>query len=396
VPADPIDLLRVAVAGDAGLPAEFDESRPLAAAVAFGRLLRRAELDVSVDSVAAFAEALGVVGLDRRNPAYWSGRATLVRRPEDLDAYDRAFAAFWSEVAPPGPGAPARAEVALALDDDDEAPDVDGGDGGDDDSDPALTMAVRFSAAEALRDKDFAACTLDERDELHRAMARLRVGGATRRSLRRVAARRPEGRPDLRATVRAALRTEGEAVQPRWRVPADKPRRLVLLVDVSASMEPYARALIRFAHAAVVGRRRVEAFTLGTRLTRVTRQLGWRDPDGAIAAAADSVPDWSGGTRLGDGLRRFNDRWGAPGMARGAVVVLLSDGWDRGDPAVLAEQMARLHRVAHRVVWVNPLKAAPGYVPLAQGMAAALPYVDAFVEGHSLASIEHVAEVIAA
>ena len=168
----------------------------------------------------------------------------------------------------------------------------------------------------------------------------------------------------------------------------------MLLCDVSGSMEPYARALLRFLHAAVVGRGRVEAFALGTRLTRITRELSSRDPDAALGAAARRVVDWSGGTRLGEGLREFNDQWGVRGMARGAVVVILSDGWDRGDPEVLGEQMARLARVAHRIVWVNPLKATPGTRPLARGMAAALPYVDEFVEGHSLASLEHLAEVI--
>ena len=169
---------------------------------------------------------------------------------------------------------------------------------------------------------------------------------------------------------------------------------MVFLLDVSGSMDPYSRALLRFAHAAVIGRRRVEVFSLGTRLTRLTRALQWRDPDRALAALEPDVRDWSGGTRLGDGLQRFNGEWGVPGMARGAVVVVLSDGWERGDVGLLAEEMARLHRVAHRVVWVNPLKATPGYEPLARGMAAALPFVDHFVEGHSLRSLVDLAEVI--
>jgi hypothetical protein len=169
---------------------------------------------------------------------------------------------------------------------------------------------------------------------------------------------------------------------------------VVLLCDVSGSMEPYSRALLRFLHAAVVGRGQIEAFALGTRLTRITRELTSRDPDAALAKAARAVPDWSGGTRLGEGLRAFNTEWGVRGMARGAVVVILSDGWDRGDPSVLREQMERLSRVAWKVVWVNPLKASPGYAPLAAGMAAALPYVDEFVEGHSLDSLERLAEVI--
>ena len=169
---------------------------------------------------------------------------------------------------------------------------------------------------------------------------------------------------------------------------------MVLLLDVSGSMEPYARALLRFVQAAVAGRGRVEAFALGTRLTRLTRELSSRDPDRALRAAAEAVLDWSGGTRLGAGLGRFNDEWGCRGMARGAVAVILSDGWDRGNPAEMAEQMRRLSRVAHRVVWVNPLKATPGYQPLARGMAAALPHVDAFVEGHNLDSLERLAALV--
>jgi hypothetical protein len=175
-------------------------------------------------------------------------------------------------------------------------------------------------------------------------------------------------------------------------VAGERQRRLVLLLDVSGSMEPYARALVRFVHAAMVGRRDVEAFALGTRLTRLTRELSTRDPDAALSAAALAVTDWSGGTRLGDGLQEFNDSWGVRGMARGATVVVLSDGWDRGDPEVMEEQMARLARVAHQVVWVNPLKASPGYEPLARGMSAALPHVDTFLEGHSLNSLKALAE----
>jgi hypothetical protein len=170
---------------------------------------------------------------------------------------------------------------------------------------------------------------------------------------------------------------------------------VVFLVDVSGSMEPYARALLRFTHAAVAAGGRVEAFAMGTRLTRMTRELTRRDPDAALAAAAAAIEDFSGGTRLGDGVRAFNDRWGQRGMARGAVVVILSDGWDRGDPDELTEQMLRLSRVAHRVVWVNPLKASPGYAPLARGMAAALPHVDAFVEGHNVVSLERLSSVLA-
>ncbi len=255
---------------------------------------------------------------------------------------------------------------------------------------------VRFSPHEVLRHKDFAACTPAELVEAQRLMGDLSLVGAMRRSRRHRPSGARRGRPDVRATVRHAVRTEGEAGRLRHLEPQLRARRLVLLCDVSGSMEPYSRALLRFAQAAVAGRARVEAFALGTRLTRLTRELSSRDPDAALGAAAAAVADWSGGTRLGEGLRRFNDEWGVRGMARGAVVVILSDGWDRGDPDELATEMARLARVAHQVVWVNPLKASPDYQPLARGMAAALPHVDAFVEGHSLASLEALAAVIRA
>jgi uncharacterized protein with von Willebrand factor type A (vWA) domain len=223
----------------------------------------------------------------------------------------------------------------------------------------------------------------------------VRLVGAPQRSRRRRPSRRQVGQLDLGRTVHEALSTGGEVVRRRTSVRTTRPRRVVILADISGSMDPYARAVLRFAQAAVAGRRRVEAFTLGTRLTRVTRELDAHDPDVGLARAMAVVEDWSGGTRLGDNLRRFNDEWGVAGLARGAVVVIVSDGWDQGDPEQLGDEMARLARVAFRVVWVNPLKASDGYEPLARGMAAALPHVDRFVEGHSLAALEDLVEVIA-
>jgi uncharacterized protein with von Willebrand factor type A (vWA) domain len=242
-----------------------------------------------------------------------------------------------------------------------------------------------------LRHRDVATLDAAERAQLDRLLAAFSLRGRSRRSARRRPARR--GAVDPHRTVREMLRHGGEPALLRRHARVDRPRRVVLLVDVSGSMGPYADALLRFAHAAVRGRR-TEVFTIGTRLTRVTRELSHRDPDLAMAAVAEAVPDWRGGTRLGELLRAFLDRFGQRGMARGAVVVLLSDGWERGDPALLAEQMRRLHRLAHRVVWANPLKARPGYAPLAAGMAAALPSVDAFVAGHSLAALERLAAVV--
>jgi uncharacterized protein len=362
-------------------------------AVAFARVLRGAGLDVPVGRAVTFAQALTITGVDRSGPVYWAGRTTLLGRPEDIPAYDRAFDAFWRQrlgflIAKTPP-----VELTIVLDTEEE--DSGAAEGDEEPAEPeGPTLVVRWSRQEVLRHKDFAAYSHAEFEEARRLMADLRLHGALRRSRRRRPSRKAEGRPDLRRTVRRSLRSGGEPIRRAFSEAGERPRRIVLICDVSGSMEPYSRALVRFLHAAVVGRGRIEAFALGTRLTRITRELSSRDPDAALSRAARSVPDWSGGTRLGEGLRDFNDQWGVRGTARGSVVVILSDGWDRGDPALLAEQMQRLQRVAYRTVWVNPLKASPGYAPLAAGMAAALPYVDEFVEGHSLDSLQKLAEVI--
>ncbi len=364
---------------------------PSALAVAFARVLRGAGVNAPLDSVLTFGDALASVGVERRDAVYWAGRSTLVRRVEDVPLYDRAFAVFWEQRSAIVPINAAEEEtITLAIDDEDDD------DSADDDAEPSdePTIQLRFSASEVLRQKDFATYTADELHLAQQLMSRLRLAGVPRQSRRMVVSSSRHAEPDLRRTVRAAIRAGGEPIQRRHREPGERLRRLVLLLDVSGSMEPYARALIRFVHAAVSGRQRVEAFALGTRLTRVTRELTSRDPDRAIDAAARRVVDWSGGTRLGESIGAFNDVWGVRGMARGAIVVILSDGWDRGDPARLGEEMGRLSRVAYRVVWVNPLKVTPGYAPLARGMAAALPYVDHFVEGHSIEAMEQLARVI--
>jgi uncharacterized protein with von Willebrand factor type A (vWA) domain len=360
--------------------------------VGFVDLLRRAGLAVPLGSTLDFGRALAEIGISTRSGVYWAGRATLVRRPEDVGTYDEVFERHWMSAAAGSVAVAEQSTITLLLDvpEDAAVPDVDDG-ASDGDGDH---ISVRWSRTEVLASRDFADCTADELAELHDLMGGLRLFGATRRC-RRLRPALHRGRPDLRRTVRAALRTGGEPIHRAFSEPGVRPRRLVLLLDVSGSMEPYARALIRFLHAAMVGRRDVEAFALGTRLTRLTRELSTRDPDAALARAAVAVTDWSGGTRLGDGLRVFNDKWGVPGMARGATVVILSDGWDRGEPSVMEEQMGRLHRVAHQVVWVNPLKASPGYAPIARGMAAALPHVDRFVEGHSLDSLRSLVAVLA-
>jgi len=370
-------------------------AEPETLAVAFARLLRTEGLEVPVGSVAAYAEALGAVGLAEPGPVYWAGRATLVHRSEDLPAYDRVFASYWLDQ----PMARALTEppptsVTLLTDDED-------GSESDDAPSPepeSDVQALRYSSVEVLSQRDMSALTAAEWAEAERLISSLRIASEVRPSRRmRPVKRQTRGHPDLRGTVRRSLPSGGVPVKRAWRAPVDQARRMVFLLDVSGSMEPYARGLVRFAHAAVSSRRagRVEVFTIGTRLTRITREMARRDPDAALSSAAAAVGDWSGGTRIGASIQAFNDTWGVRGMARGAVVVICSDGWDRGDPALVASEMARLSRVAWRVVWVNPLKATDGYAPLARGMAAALPFVDQFVEGHSVSSLERLAAIIA-
>ncbi len=365
---------------------------PVDAAVGFVSALRRGGLEVSLTSSLLYVEALGVCDVTSRSSLYWAGRASLVHDAEDIGLYDAIFATYWcgEPYGTEGPVAAVSVPVLLQTD----ADDVDDPDNAEEEDLAGDAITVRYSATETLAQKDFADYSDDELAEARRLMQRIRWQSPTRPSRRQRPSRSCRGRPDVRRTVRAAMRAGGESVRMHRRVNSWGPRRLVMLLDVSGSMERYARALLRLLYAAVAGRSKVEAFALGTRLTRLTRELSSRDPDRAMRAAASAVLDWSGGTRLGAGIGRFNDDWGCRGMARGALVVILSDGWDRGDPAVMSEQMQRLARVAHRVVWVNPLKASPGYAPLARGMAAALPYVDSFVEGHNLESIERLAELV--
>lgn len=376
----------------AGAPARTPLAEPERLAVAFARVLRRSGVAVPSGAAVGYARALAAVGLGDEGRVYWAGRATLVHSPEDVAAYDEAFRAFWREHCLHA----ARAtvvevpEVVELAHDREEIGAIGGAE-----EERRRMVELRYSPAEVLRTKDFAACTPAELDEAQRLMATIRWQGQRRTTRRRRPARRGGTWPDLRRTVRSALRTEGEPLRRRWLEEGGRTRRVVFLCDVSGSMAPYARAVVRFLHVAAVAWRQVEVFTIGTRLTRVTRALRAHDPDVALDAVARAVPDWSGGTRLGEALRTFNEHWGVRGLARGAVVVIVSDGWDRGDPALLSEEMARLSRVAHEIVWVNPLKASAGYQPLVRGMAAALPYVDHFMEGHSLASLESLAEVVA-
>ena len=363
---------------------------PVTGAVALAAALRGAGMPVGPDRVQHFVEALDQVDVRDRTDVYWAGRATLCAHPEHLTRYDNVFAAFFdgrvadmTRVQP----MPVQQTTAYAL----PATATDGPDEQGDDDQTALV--ANASSVEVLRRRDVSTLDLDERLQLERLLARFAMPGAQRRTRRW----QPDriGAVDRGRTVRALLRSGGEITELRHRSVRHRPRRVVLLVDVSGSMTPYADALLRFAHAAARSRQRTEVFSIGTRLTRLTRELSHRDADTAMAAVASAIPDWSGGTRLGAQLKAFLDQWGQRGMARGAIVVVMSDGWERDDPELLGDQMARLHRLAHRVVWANPRRARPGFEPLVGGLIAALPHVDAFVDGHSLEAYEHLADVVA-
>lgn len=370
-----------------------------ALATGFSRSLRAAGLDAAPTSTIDFAEALALLGTDRPEHVYWAGRACFCRREEDAEPYAETFRAYFGHVAPiyprgrltTVPPIPVVRPPAV-IDDDGTSRDPAERPGQERERPP---LSVAYSATEVLRAKDFAQCTEAELAEAGRLMSRLRLRPPMRRG-RRLEAARDSGRGvlDVRRTLQRALASGGEPARLARRVRGARARRVVLLLDVSGSMASYARAMLRFAHATIVAQRSVEVFTLGTRCTRVTRQLSWRDPDAALARVASAAPDLEGGTRLGECLQQFNESWGLGGIARGAIVVFISDGWDRGDPSVLAAQMARLAFVAHRVIWVNPLKASLGYEPLVRGMAAALPFTDEFLSGNSLEALDELAQVI--
>ncbi|MBJ68672.1 MAG: hypothetical protein CL463_02090 [Acidimicrobiaceae bacterium] len=359
--------------------------------VGFISLLRSLEVNVPIGSAIVFQQALGKVGVGKRENVYWAGRTTLIVDPEDIPIYEYAFQVFWEGlIGLPEEDLLSHRAMTLVTDD---------GSTGEEDiseqsEDGREVINLRYSPSEILREKDFAQYTSEELSEAYELMKKMGLLGGLRQSRRKIASKRKSPHPDLRRTIRSSLRTDGEPVRQQFFETGDRQRRVVFLLDVSGSMESYSRALLRFVQAAVVGRRQVEVFTLGTRLTRITRELSSRNLDRAVTASSNAVQDWSGGTQLGETLRKFNNEWGQRGIARGSTVVILSDGWDRGDTSVMSEQMHRLKKVSHQIIWVNPLKASPGYEPLAQGMAAALPYIDRFLEGHSLNSLSDLAQAL--
>jgi uncharacterized protein len=355
---------------------------------------------VGIDALLGAHRALAAVDASDPEEAYFALRSALCSRRDDLSVFEAAFQSWFAPApeepgeSPPQPPEALRDVASLVL----PRIVVPRGESPSPPWRDLEPVPAAWSDVELLRSKDFADYTEEERRLARRIMVSLARRGPLRRSRRTRAARRRgppphAARPDLRRTIRASLRHGGEPVERHWRERAERQRPLVLVCDVSGSMEPYARMMLQYMQACVAARRRVEAFVFGTRLTRVTSELRGRDPDRALERATSATEDWSGGTRIGEALATLNREHGRR-LGRGSIVVLLSDGWDRGDPARLSEEMARLRRCAHRVVWLNPLKAHPEYEPLTRGMQAALPYVDDFLAGSSLASLEELAELM--
>ena len=392
-----------------------------ALAGAFGRRLHEAGVPVSAERSARFARALTLVAPVARRRLYWTARAVFISDPTQVAAFDRVFAAVFGVgtmpapaerdtriVAAPDPAHADRPPADAARVPRDQhptdpampgpAPDRAGdrADRGDErpDDDPALVPTLA-SSEEILREKRFAALTASELAGLYELMSELTLATPQRRT-RRAEPFRHGDRIDMRRTLRSSLRTAGDPIRLARRRRRVVPRRIVLLCDISGSMEPYARAYLQFLTCAAGTGPRNEVFVFATRLTRLTRSLRSRHPERAMQHAAVTAPDWSSGTRIGDALHTFNDRHGRRGMARGAVVVILSDGWERGDPGLVGREMERLSRLAYRIVWVNPRASAAGFSPRAGGMAAALPHCDALVSGHSLAALHEVIAAIAA
>jgi len=359
----------------------------------FGRLLRTLGLDVHLGRLLDIVDALPHVDVGSREDVYHTCRALLVHRHEDLPIFDRAFDAFWrvhGEGLPHATrrsGREARAgdERAVTF----ESLELPGGAPDDLAADAAPRTLRTWSDANTLAHKNFAEFTPDEIALARAALDRLEWTPGERRSHRWVRGRGPL--VDLRRALAHSVRTGGDVFTLPRRRRRTRPRPLVLLCDVSGSMERYSRMLLHFAHAIGRRHRRVEAFVFATELTRVTTELRGRKLDEAAAQVSRSVPDWSGGTRIGEALRRFHQRWARRTLHGGPVVLLISDGWDRGDPAVLRAQIRRLQRSCHRLVWLNPLVGSLDYAPLTRGLQAALPFVDDFLPARTLANLAELA-----
>jgi uncharacterized protein with von Willebrand factor type A (vWA) domain len=387
------------------MAANAPESNALERLIGFGRALRGRGLPVGTGRIVTFCRSAGALGLHEREDVYWAARASLISRPEDVATFDAAFHDWFGTgihldlglPLPPGAGGGVdEIEQALrdgAIDDHVVAREWHEADEGDE-AEGEASIRIVASAAEMLREKSFADLTDEERERMTRMIRKLAIRLPTRHTRRYRSA--PSGpRFDVRRTLRRSLRTQGEPFHRAWRDRRRRARPLVLILDISGSMAPYSRALMQFAFAAMAAGRKVEVFCFGTRLTRVTRTLRTKDPDRALHEIGLLVEDWEGGTRIGASLKEIVDGWSQRASIRGSVLVICSDGLERGEPDLLRDQMAKLRRLVHKIVWVNPLKGSPHYEPLARGMAAALPSIDEFLPGHNLESLEELSRVLA-
>jgi uncharacterized protein len=375
--------------------------------IGFGRALRTRGLAVGTGRILTFCRAAAALGALNRDQLYWAGRASLISRPEDVEAFDDVFEAHFRDGIRIELNLPASAPPESVDEHDlpdgvqpdgagtDEPPLASRWSAAADDEDPEGDAAVRIvaSAYEILREKSFSDLTDEERVRVSRLIRGIAVSVPARRT-RRLKPDDTGSRFDMRRTLRRSLRTQGEPFHRAFRARGIRVRPLVLILDISGSMAPYSRALMQFAFAAMAAGRKVEVFCFGTRLTRVTRVLRTKDPDRAMHEVGRQVFDWEGGTKIGESLKTLLDEWSPRAALRGSIAVICSDGLERGEPELLRSQMARLRRLAHKVVWVNPLKGSPRYEPLAQGMAAALPSIDLFLPGHNLESLEELGRAL--
>jgi uncharacterized protein with von Willebrand factor type A (vWA) domain len=370
-----------------------DEAPFVAVLVDFARQLRNAGLAVGSGDVLTYSAAMAPLDPTDLLDLYWAGRTTMVTRRDHIPVYDRVFKRFFLGEGDELPDplkltirATAQTESVLQVPE--TEPSQDGRD------EQEIRLGLMASDADALKNKSFAACTPEELAALRRIMARIRLTPPRRRTRRTIGAR--TGRtPDMRRTVRETMRTHGEPAELFWRRRRLRPRPLILILDVSGSMADYSRSLLQFAYSANRAATRVEVFCFGTRLTRITRELEHRRPDEALERAAKAVFDWEGGTRIGDSLHAFVRDWGRRGLCRGGIVVICSDGLDRGDPGVLATAMQRLSRLSHRVVWMNPHKGNNvNFQPSTLGMMVAAPHIDLMLSGHDLRSLAELATLL--
>ncbi|HEX6231073.1 MAG TPA: VWA domain-containing protein [Actinomycetota bacterium] len=380
------------------------EAEALGRLIGFGRELRRRGLPVGTGRIVTFCRAAAALGALDRTDLYWAARSSLISRRDDVEAFDAAFDEWFREgvrveldLPLAVPQADARAAEEQAADAVVEEDRIVAKEWhalqGEEDTEGEAAIRIVASAVEVLREKSFADLSEEERHRMAQLIRRLAVEVPVRRTRRLRPA--PSGpRFDLKRTLRRSLRTHGEPFHRSWRDRGSRTRPLVLILDISGSMAPYSRALLQFAFAAMAAGRKVEVFCFGTRLTRVTRTLRTKDPDRAMHEIGRQVADWEGGTRIGASLKWLLDEWSQRAALRGAVAVICSDGLERGEPDLLREQMARLRRLVHRIVWVNPLKGSPRYEPLARGMAAALPSIDVFLPGHNLESLEDLSRAL--